>query len=473
MEDPNAIPSSPIKDHLYGGPNKIPDQFKEFSELVKYGIAIVNGRRIVHANKKIEEYTGYSLEELRQMDFTRLISPEGVESALEAAARVMNEMEQSPIELTFIRKDGDPRYIRLDGDPVVWEGESYLFVSAVDITDRHEALERMKASEQKYMAVLERSPNNIYLVDMETMKIIEANSSLHDLLGYEDGELIGRKPYEFIGHEIDDVDEHIRGLPTEQYGFVGPRKYRRRDGKLIDVEVSANVIEYMGRKVISVVSWDVTELKHAHEEIMELNEILRLISRITRHDIRNKLTIALGINGLMKDGHSIERPLIEESYKAIMKAIDITKRMNELESLIISKKALRTVELRDLIEDIIVDHSVKYHIEGACHVDVDETFSSVIENLVGNSIFHGGADRLDVSIENEDGSCLVKITDNGKGINKEVQERIFEEGFSYGENRGTGLGLFIVKKVMERYGGEVWLEDSSEVGSTFILRLPL
>ncbi len=352
------------------------------------------------------------------------------------------------------------------GEPLIASGIH------MDVTRKNEAIQRLKGSEEKYLAVLEYSPNNIYLVETDTMRIIESNTTLQNLLGYSADELLGMKPYDFIAHDHEDINKEIGKLPNGQYGFVGPRKYRTKDGRVIDVEVSANIINYNGREVISVVSWDVSDLKRVQEELIELNQILRLIARITRHDIRNRLTIAYGILDLMRTGNTLDPVLIEEAHKAVRKSIDITKRMNQLENLMISGKEKKEIDLRDQIEDIIVDYPVKYRIEGNARIEVDTAFDSVVENIIGNSIFHGGADRINVKIIENEGFVLVSIADNGIGVHEKLRDKIFEESFSYGENRGTGLGLYIVKKVIERYGGEVWLEDTVPKGATFVIKIP-
>jgi PAS domain S-box-containing protein len=452
----------------------ITEEIRMFLDKCRHGTAIIRDASILYVNPKICEYTGYSRDELLGMDFFRLTDQKHYLVVMEAAERLIKKPNtEQPIEVPIIKKDGEKRYLRIDGSVLKWNGESLILISAIDLTDQKETMEKLRSSEQKYMAVLEHSPNNIYLVDIETMTIIESNSTLQDLLGYTSVELLGMKPYDFIDHEKQDVNTEIGKLPTGQYGFVGPRKYRTKDGRIIDVEVSANIIDYCGRKVISVVSWDVSDLKKAQTELMELNEILRLIARITRHDIRNRLTIAYGILDLMRHGTTLDPVLIEEAHKSVRKSIDITKRMNELEELMMSGRDKRKIDLREKIEDIIIDFPVKYRIDGDAMIEVDTAFDSVIENLIGNAIFHGRADRINVTIINNDQFILISIADNGKGIIEEVKDKIFEESFSYGENRGTGLGLYIVKKVIERYGGEVWLEDNDSSGATFVLKIPL
>ena len=74
-----------------------------------------------------------------------------------------------------------------------------------------------------------------------------------------------------------------------------------------------------------------------------------------------------------------------------------------------------------------------------------------------------------VSIKNKEGVCEVRVADRGAGIPDDLKEKVFYEGFS-GVKDGRGTGLYIVKRLMEKYGGEVWVENNSPTGSVFVLK---
>lgn len=90
-----------------------------------------------------------------------------------------------------------------------------------------------------------------------------------------------------------------------------------------------------------------------------------------------------------------------------------------------------------------------------------------------NAIVHGRTDRLRVEISLQEDRCMVSIMDWGSGIPEEVRSRIFEEGFKFGSTGGTGLGLYIVWKVMKRYGGSVSVRENRPNGTIFDLVFPL
>ena len=131
-----------------------------------------------------------------------------------------------------------------------------------------EHMSRISQSEEKYRAVVSQSIDCIYLVDVETKRIIEANESLARLLGYSNEELARLILYEFVAHDPKDVDQKAHMILTEK-SFIGERKYMRKDGSLVDVDVSANLIDYGGRQVISVVSRDISERKRVEAALRE------------------------------------------------------------------------------------------------------------------------------------------------------------------------------------------------------------
>ena len=103
----------------------------------------------------------------------------------------------------------------------------------------------------------------------------------------------------------------------------------------------------------------------------------------------------------------------------------------------------------------------------------DDSLSSVIDNIIRNAVNHGKADRITITTGKEGDLCEVRIADNGTGIPDEIKEKVFEEGFIHGDTGHTGLGLHIVEKAMENYGGYAYVEDNEPKGAVFALRFKM
>ena len=96
---------------------------------------------------------------------------------------------------------------------------------------------------------------------------------------------------------------------------------------------------------------------------------------------------------------------------------------------------------------------------------------SVFKNLISNSIIHGNSTQIDIIISSKNDMCKIRFIDNGIGIPDKFKDRIFDEGFFYGKSGNTGIGLNIVKKTIEHYGGYISVEDNEPTGAMFVISL--
>ncbi|MBV9454579.1 MAG: PAS domain S-box protein [Rubrobacter sp.] len=133
-----------------------------------------------------------------------------------------------------------------------------------DITERKRAEEALRQSELLYHTLIEQATENIFLVDVETRRIVESNPAFQQALGYTEEELRSMTLYDIVADDRNSIDTNIRRVLGNN-PFVGERKYRRKDGSLVDVEVSASVILYDGRETMCIVAHDVTERKKNEE----------------------------------------------------------------------------------------------------------------------------------------------------------------------------------------------------------------
>jgi PAS domain S-box-containing protein len=149
---------------------------------------------------------------------------------------------------------------------------------ARDITERKRAEQALRESEERLRAIMEQSPEAIFLVDVETGRILEANSAFQDLLGYSSEEIVGLPVFDLVSADREIMDRRFQD--TIQAGRVtsDERQYRTKDGSLIDVWVSRKAVSYAGKKVMCVILHDLTERKQAEAEreklIQELQEAL-------------------------------------------------------------------------------------------------------------------------------------------------------------------------------------------------------
>lgn len=212
------------------------------------------------------------------------------------------------------------------------------------------------------------------------------------------------------------------------------------------------------------------DLKEEQQEVVVLLDKLKVVNKIIRHDILGRLTnvrLVLELSELIENNKNIK-----VAYENVLGGVSLIQELGQLEEIKKNGGALELFDLREILEEIGKNQAVKININGDCKVNADNAIKSVFENLIRNTKIHGGVNTVDVDIQKEKAKVLVYVKDSGSGIPEEVRGEIFKEGFSSGETGNTGLGLHIVKKTIERYGGSIRFEPNHPKGSIFVIELP-
>lgn len=201
-----------------------------------------------------------------------------------------------------------------------------------------------------------------------------------------------------------------------------------------------------------------------------------MINKILRHDLANNNTAvisAVKLYNRMNDPQYLDA--ITKKAKSSLELID---RMKQLEKITASHSTLKKMNVRDVLHRIFLQYPmIIVSIQGQGNVIADEALHSVFDNITHNALIHGEADKIDVTIEhciqNEKKMVEIRFTNNGSNIPDDIKDKIFTEHFSYGSKAQTGLGLYIVRKNIERYSGKIHAEDNpSSGGVTMIIQLP-
>ena len=180
---------------------------------------------------------------------------------------------------------------------------------------QREAEEALRRSESRYRAVVEQATEGIFLADIRTMSILEANAALCDTLGYTADELAGLKLYDIVAHEPESVDRNARRTLEEGRCHIGERKYRRKDGSLADVDVYASVVSHRDRNVLSAIAYDVSGRKRTEENLrrslgvlLALREAGQILGSTleTEEIVTRLLAIMRGVSGLTAAVISVE-----------------------------------------------------------------------------------------------------------------------------------------------------------------------
>ncbi len=211
------------------------------------------------------------------------------------------------------------------------------------------------------------------------------------------------------------------------------------------------------------------ELRKHIEKVLEAHKNhLELINQILRHDLLNNLTVIKSGFRLFKENQNIE--IFDESYEYIEKSVTLINRMKQLENFIGTRKDLLPINLNKHLNEIISKYKkIDFQINGSSHILADEAIESVFDNIIRNAVVHGRTERIIIDIHKMGRKCEVRIADEGKGIPDNIQGKIFNKDFQFGKMGHTGIGLYIVKSAMDRYGGSISVKNNEPKGAVFIL----
>ena len=168
-----------------------------------------------------------------------------------------------------------------------------------EIAERREVEEALLQSERRYRTVVKQAAEGIFIVDIDTKLILEANAAYRNLLGYTAQDMLGLglTLYDVVAHDRKSIDLYLEQIQEEGVQFIGERRHRRKDGSLVDVEVSSSVISYGGGEALCVIVHDITERKRSAERLQRsLDALLGLYeagqilsSSLEREEIGSRL----------------------------------------------------------------------------------------------------------------------------------------------------------------------------------------
>jgi PAS domain S-box-containing protein len=330
-----------------------------------------------------------------------------------------------------------------------------------------------------YKQSFDFSPNSMLLVSYlnGVATVVDVNRSFTDFYGFSKAELLGNTPRLIKSGKQDAAYYHIMwaSILDPKIGYWRDEIVNsRRDGSFINVILTVySIFDNQSKPVWFIANHvDITKRVQAEQKISELNELMKLLNKILRHDLLNDLTVVKGDIQLFESG--IDTTALADIPPAISRSMDLITQMRELESAVTSGKPLEPVRFSDVYQktrDTFTD--MELSLTGDATIQADAAFTSVIANLVRNAKMHGLTDHVDITVYPTDSAVEIRVADHGRGIPEAAKTQLFTEGFKYGDTGHTGLGLYIVKKTIERYGGRITVEDNVPIGAVFVIKLPL
>lgn len=454
--------------------------------------------RITDFNTAFERMVGHPREAIYALSYVDLTPPRW--HAMEARivqAQILPRGYSEVYEKEYIRADGTVFPVELRTFLIADEADRPEAMWAIvrDISERRQAEARREQDRRKLLALMDGIEGVIYVADPETYELLHVNEACRRIWGEN---IVGRKcyavlqqrdtPCPFCTNDRIFGDYRGRAYVWEFCNEVDGRWYRCADkaiqwtdGRLVRFEHAA----------------DITPLKRAEQELQQTLEELRRSNRdleqfayAASHDLQEPLRLVAGYTELLAERYGDR--LDDKGRKFIHYAADGARRMQALIQDLLTFSRVTTrgrdfeeVDVSSALESAIDNLSAAIEENGARvtrdrlpPVRGDESqLTLLFQNLIGNAIKFRGADppRVHVTAHAEDGNQVFSIRDNGIGIDAGHQERIFtifQRLHSREEYPGTGVGLALCQRIVERHGGRIWCESTPGGGATFSFTLP-
>jgi PAS domain S-box-containing protein len=376
------------------------------------------------------------------------------------------------------------------------------------MTECRQAYEKMKESETRYRRLFETAQDGILILDRDTGQITDVNPFLTEMLGYPHKEFLGKALWD-IGpfKDVEAAKTAFRELQKKEYIRYEDLPLETKDGHPINVEFVSNVYLVNGKKVIQCNIRDVTGRTQAEKEIKKLNrELEQQLLELTdanreldafnytvSHDLKSTLVIIGGFakRFLRKQGDKLatkDKDMLnviqqhtQEMQRLISDLLAFSRigRSYKIKPTVIDVENLVTNALDDL-KPLSEGRRIKYDIKTLPTARGDRTLiKQVFINLLSNAIKFTTNNKKTAIIEvgglTEEDEHVYYVKDNGMGFNPQDSDKlftVFQRLHGVAELEGTGVGLSIVKRIVNRHGGRVWAEGKVNEGATFYFSLP-
>lgn len=387
-------------------------------------------------------------------------------------------------------RDGSIRHVLINSSVLFEDGQ---FVHARCFTRDVTALYEEKDARLLLAAIVNSSDDAIISKDLNGV-ITSWNMGAERLFGYTASEAIGRTVAELlIPEDRQDEEPDIlmrlrRGERVDHFETVR----RCRDGRLIDLSLTISPVRDSGGRIIgaSKIARDITARKRADAELRRANKDLEQFAFSASHDLREPLRTIRIYSRLLVDRYG---PTVEGEPARFLDFLQgAAARMDTLIDDLLSYLEVTTLESVERIDANLVLSEVLANLGGA----IDDSGAVVtytvlpmlrlhsthlrllFQNLIGNAIKYQSPERrptVDVSVERRGAATVFTVADNGIGIEPQYKEQIFglfSRLHSADRYEGTGIGLAICQRAVERYGGRIWVDSEPGCGSSFHFAIP-
>lgn len=480
------------------------ESFRALFELSFDGLLLHKNGKILKSNQTLSKMTGYSIEEMKRLVVTDFVSPDRHEQINE----ILNLDVANTYETTGLSKEGDTFPIEVRRKPITYKGQSVILGTIRDISERKENEEKIHKNEVKYRNLFENAQVGIFRTSLTDGVVLEANSRIVEMFGYESkDDIIGKMSVVDLYEDPDTRDRMLAELEERGEILNFEARFRSKRGTTAWLRFSGIVNQKEG--YLEGVASDITEMKHAEMERARIEEQYRQAQKVeaigrlaggVAHDMNNLLVPIVGYSELLLQHF---RPG-DHLYHAIEQISEAGDRCRDLVQQLLAFGRKQTLEYQPIdLNHAIIDFSRLLKRTIRENIEIKTVLSSetetikadigqveqVIMNLCVNAqdaMPNGGLLVMETSIIEIDKNYVVAnpgfrmgryvvlaVSDTGIGIDQATKRQIFEPFFSTKGTHGTGLGLATVHGIVMQHGGNISVYSELGKGTTFKIYLPV
>ena len=455
------------------------EKYRSLVEVAHDGIVVTEGveRSIAFTNSRMVEMLGYTIEDLIGKSYRDFVHPDDREDYRTRRGFRLVSGKADTRERRFIRKDGSTLYTLLSVSSINPEDRTESAPAIcifTDITERKKMEQAVREGEGRLLSIIENLGAGLAIADRNTI-ITYANPRLAEMLGYTPEEIMGKHGRSFV-HK-DSLAERDTDYAERKKGVTSTIELNlaAKDGRPIPVMKIGTPIfdekgEFNGSYSIII---DLTE----HKKMEDRERFLR---SLLRHDLRNKLQSVYGYLELLRRTglKGKQEEYAENLGESAQDAVELIEQIQELRSI---EEAKETVDvdldlaIRDAITDLSADAeeqgiAINYKGTPGAVVRANPILKNTFTNLIGNSIRHANCKQIQITVRELKDRYRITVKDDGKSIPKSVREKLFERGTKGTGSTGSGLGLHLVKRIIETSEGTIELKDTKK-GTRFDIYL--
>ena len=456
--------------------------------------------RYVKVNRAYAHKCGYEPQEMLGMKWQPTVHPSDVEMMISAYQEMLISGKVE-VEARGVRKNGSFFYKQLTMVKAcdaqgIFNGH-HCFMK--DITERKLTETALQESEFKYRQIVELAEEGIWVIDSNALTTY-VNHAMARMLGYSELEMFGRSIFDFMDEQLkpqalDNFQRRKQGI-GEQHEF----KFKSKDGKDIWTDMSTSPVMDSQGNLLSCCAlvYNITARKEAEQQMLQLtedlkrsNEELEQFAYVASHDLQEPLRAITSYTQLLAQRY--QGNLDDRADKYINYIVDGATRMQQLinDLLAYSRLGTRGQEFEPAdckaavqqslcnLQIAIAEKKAVITCDTMPTVMADEfQLVQLFQNLIANSIKFCRQDipLIHIAACRQESEWVLSVRDNGIGIDPEYADRIFiifQRLHSRRQYSGTGIGLAMCKRIVERHGGRIWVESQEGKGATFYFTIPI